>query len=91
MKHLPQTKYLMTFVATVKLAQKVHVVEVVGPVTVMTYIVSQFAVTAEEWNVKTVTSVRLQQMILIKLKILMIALLTIYLTIFFQPLTYLDM
>ena len=74
----------MTFVATVKLAQKVHVVEAVGPVTVMAYIVSQLAVTAEEWNVKTVTSVRLQQMILIKLKILMMALLAIYFTIFFS-------
>ena len=57
-------------------------VEAVASVAVMAYVVSQLAVTAEEWNVKTVTSAKLQQMILIKLKTLKMARVTIYLTIF---------
>ena len=55
-------------------------VEFVAPVAVMVYIVQQLVMTAEEWNVKTVTSVKLQQMILIKLKTLMMARVAIYLT-----------
>ena len=63
---------LMSFVATVKWAKKIHVVEAVALVAAMVYIVSQLVVTIEKQNVKTVISEKLQQMMLIKLKTLMI-------------------
>lgn len=59
-------------------------VEAVSNVAVTAYIVSQLVVTAEERNVKSVTSAKLQKMILIKLKTLMMAPVTIYLTINFS-------
>lgn len=59
-------------------------VEAVSNVAVTAYIVSQLVVTAEERNVKSVTIAKLQKMILIKLKTLMMAPVTIYLTINFS-------
>ena len=59
MKHLPQIRYLTSFVAPVKSAQKVHVVEAIAPVTVIAFIVLQPVVTAKEQNFKTVANVKL--------------------------------
>ena len=83
-------RYLMLFFATATWAQNVHVVEAVSNVAVTVYIVSQLVVTAEERNVKSVTSAKLQKMILIKLKTLMMAPVTIW-QLIFQLLTYLGM
>ena len=59
MKQLPQMRYLTSFVALVKSAQKVHVVEAIAPVTVIAFIVLQPVVTAKEQNFKTVANVKL--------------------------------